>query len=529
MTELTAGLVLAAGLIALLDWRKGLALCVLIGIAQDPLRKLAPNQPIYYVVLVGFVFGAAWLRAYMVRVPLSPGVIQGWRRDLRLPFTLFVLLVLAQATHSFGRFGSITMTGIGLLVWLAPIPAVVLSYQYALRRGVAGVRQLLKFYVFFALISLGGVYLEYSGVQWRTLGEVGEGLVIYDVGTVLKAYSGFFRSSEIAAWHTAAIACFVFVLAVGKRATLVRVALALGMIGVLVSLGILTGRRKMLVEISVFLSVYFFLVAWLQRGAARLAAAILIAGAVGYVGIVGFVAPDLVQRSYTKTLAMENAKKIQGYAVRGQSVFVDLPARVNELGVQPILWAVDAYGWLGAGLGTGSQGVQAVAEAHDINRGAAEGGLGKITMELGIPGLLIALWLLVALSRHVRRLIVVTASISPQHARMAYGMVAFLVANAATFSVATQAYSDLFVLLLLGWSLGFLLAMPVLAARGDGVRRRTRQPGFAATPQGPMFAPTLTSFAAPRGGPAHLGSGPAVVCAPPLGHSPQLATRQQQQ
>ncbi len=28
---------------------------------------------------------------------------------------------------------------------------------------------------------------------------------------------------------------------------------------------------------------------------------------------------------------------------------------------------------------------------------------------------------------------------------------------------------------------------------------------------GILFAPTLTSFAAPRGGPAHLGSGPAVV------------------
>ena len=58
---------------------------------------------------------------------------------------------------------------------------------------------------------------------------------------------------------------------------------------------------------------------------------------------------------------------------------------------------------------------------------------------------------------------------------MAFGLVAFLVANVATFAVATQAYSDLFILLILGWALGFLLAMPVLAAGGDGVRRRPSQ------------------------------------------------------
>jgi hypothetical protein len=67
------------------------------------------------------------------------------------------------------------------------------------------------------------------------------------------------------------------------------------------------------------------------------------------------------------------------------------------------------------------------------------------------------------------------ARLSPQHARMAFGFLAFLVANAATFSVATQAYSDLFILLILGWCLGFLLAMPQLAGQklADARRRAT--------------------------------------------------------
>ena len=476
MTELTMGILMMAGLLTMLDWRKGLVMCVLIGVAQDPLRKLAPGQPVYYVVLVGIIFGIAWVRAALMRVPLSPTMIHGWRHNLKVPFSLFIALVVSQALHSFVRYGSFKMTGVGLLVWLAPIPAVLLAYQYANRRGILGVRRWMLVYVLVALVSLTGVYFEYIGFSWRTLGEIGEGQIIYDVGTVLKAYSGFFRASEIAAWHTAAIACFVFILSVGKRATLMRVLVAGGLIALLVSVGILTGRRKMLVEITVFISAYVFLVAWLQRGMARLAVGALVVGAIGYIGIVGFMAPDTAQRTYTGGMLAENAQKIQGYAARGQSVFADLPNRINQLGVQPVLWATDSFGWLGAGLGTGSQGTNDVAEAHNINRGPSEGGLGKITMELGIPGLAMVLWLLIALGKHLHRELVSMTNVSPQHARASYGLVAFLVANAATFSVATQAYSDLFILLILGWSLGFLLAMPVLAARGDGVRPRASRP-----------------------------------------------------
>lgn len=489
MTQLTIALLLMAGLLTMLDWRKGLMMCVLIGIAQDPLRKLAPGQPLFYVVLVGVVFGIAWIRAALVGVRLGPSVIHGWRQNLKVPFSLFVALVLAQAMHSFVRYGSAYMAGIGLLVWLAPIPAVVLAYQYAVRRGVLGVRHWMLLYILVALLSLSGVYFEYMGFQWRTLGEIGEGQIIYDFGTALKAYSGFFRASEIAAWHTAAIACFVFMLSVGKRATAMRAVLALGMIAVLVSLGILTGRRKMLVEITIFISAYLFLIAWLQRGMARLAMAVLAAGAIGYVAIVGFVAPDLVHSSYSKSMYVENANRIEGYAARGQSVFADLPKRVNDVGLQPVIYAVDAFGWLGAGLGTGSQGTNDIAEAHGINRWTAEGGLGKVAMELGVPGLLLVLWLAMALAKHLRRQLAAVARISPQHARMAYGFVSFLLANAATFTVATQAYSDLFVLLILGWCLGFLLAMPVLAAKGDGLRRRALRSQLRTAASGGGFAP----------------------------------------
>ena len=61
---------------------------------------------------------------------------------------------------------------------------------------------------------------------------------------------------------------------------------------------------------------------------------------------------------------------------------------------------------------------------------------------------------------------------SARLARLSYGIFALLVANGAVFSVATQVFGDVFVLLVLGLNLGFLLAMPVLAEHeAAGVRR----------------------------------------------------------
>ena len=56
VTATLVGVALIA-ILALTRWRWGLFLCVLVGLLQDPLRKVAPDQPVFFVVLVGVVFG----------------------------------------------------------------------------------------------------------------------------------------------------------------------------------------------------------------------------------------------------------------------------------------------------------------------------------------------------------------------------------------------------------------------------------------------------------------------------------------
>ena len=93
MLELTFALMIILSAIAFSNWRRGLAICVLMAILQDPLRKLTPNEPAYFVLMVGVVFAAAVLGAMMSRVRLTPNAIHGWKTHMGNPFTLYLVLV----------------------------------------------------------------------------------------------------------------------------------------------------------------------------------------------------------------------------------------------------------------------------------------------------------------------------------------------------------------------------------------------------------------------------------------------------
>src|SRR5262249_37409558 len=146
--------------------------------------------------------------------------------------------------------------------------------------------------------------------------------------------------------------------------------------------------------------------------------------------------------------ADEQSSAYSLYVDRSKTAFEDAPERFVELGIAPVMWAYDSFGLMGAGLGVGTQGTQHFGGGGG-RAGAAEGGLGKITLELGIPGLFVVGWLIISVFNHLWRIMRASSRISPRLARLSYALFSFLVANMAAFSVATQAYSDLFVLLIL--------------------------------------------------------------------------------
>jgi hypothetical protein len=481
--EVVLLLLAVAAVAAFLDWRRGLLLVVITALLQDPLRKLVEGQPVIFVVLVGIVFAAACLGACFARVPMTPNSMYAWQRGLALPVLLTVLLIILQAYHSYVNFGNVMLPMIGLLTYLAPLPAIVFGYQLAVRGGPPRIKQFFKVYLVCTVVALVSVYLEYSGVGWSILGEVGRGQILHERGVaVVRAIAGTFRASEIAAWHAATCACLCLLLASERKLNLQTVLGAAGIILFVLGAGLLTGRRKMIVEVAIFFGAYFILWAMFQRGKARLGLVLAVAGLIGYFALIEGLGVDTKE-------ATERSLVYDFYLERSKRAFGEVPARFVELGLAPLMWAYEGFGAFGAGLGVGTQGGQHFGGGGQV-AGAAEGGLGKIMLELGIPGLVLIGWLGLFLGRHLLWILRMSSQMAPELARLCYGLVSFLLANIATFTVATQAYGDLFILLILSSCLGFVLAIPAIveqearARRADSIQRSvrhhvaTRHPGF---------------------------------------------------
>ena len=112
----------------------------------------------------------------------------------------------------------------------------------------------------------------------------------------------------------------------------------------IVGLGMLTGRRKFLVEIIVFASAYVTLLLYFGRGA-KLA---LLSGFIGLIGYLAFtlLVPDSPTGGATSRIVSVRDEQYVNYVSRTKSVFDDVPDRFNELGLAPISWAYDDTDYL---------------------------------------------------------------------------------------------------------------------------------------------------------------------------------------
>src|SRR5262249_28022318 len=312
-------------------------------------------------------------------VPLVPSSVVGAYRQIAIPMKVLLLLIILQAFNSLVRFYNPMLPLIGLMTYLLPLPSFVFAYQLVLRGGEACIRKFIWGYLVFTVLALTTVYIEYTGYDWPVLGQVVSHMLIFDenTGKIIRPNSGIYRASEIAAWHAATAGCFVLLLATWRKIN--SRALLKGMIftALLVGIAMLTGRRKAVVEVAVFAGTYAILWIVFKRGSAKLGIALVVAALVGFGWLVaqlgddpGHFDPDLAGYSL--------------YVERSKTVFADAPSRFVELGIAPVMWAYEGFGLFGAGLGVGTQGTQHFGGGGAIGAGSAEGGLGKVTLELGI-------------------------------------------------------------------------------------------------------------------------------------------------
>jgi hypothetical protein len=304
MLNLTLGLILAGCAIAVINWRWGVAAAIVVGLAQDPLRKLIPGTPALLAmasvpVWLTVLASAAYAHQLNVRRFFSQFPrLAWWMRS----FALY--LVIPAAISATWGAGTWKITLLGLIVYSATFLAMVAGWRYARRPEDVG--RLLGFYALVASLFLIGGPLDSLGwgERFPAIGSAAMGhiWVTYRTGAPVYMLSGFFRGPDVMGWHASLVFMVSVVMALRSKGAARWLWMALAVWGVLNIW--LCGRRKMLAMLPVFAGGYVFLVCWFKniRRIAAIAATVLLIGGLGWYFISSLFHDEAVERFYMTTL-----------------------------------------------------------------------------------------------------------------------------------------------------------------------------------------------------------------------------------
>lgn len=433
-----------SSLMALSRWRWCVLLAIPVGFAQEPIRKMVPGQPVLLLTMVVMVMILAFAGA-MIRLgrpnlhPLTGGSIQAHHL-----LSGFIALIVFQSLHSLISYRTPMVPLIGMLAYLLPMPALWLAFQYV--RNSTDVMRFVVTYVVVAAVMSAGVMADYYGFDSDLFKQIGDTpLVVYHpTAGIVELYCGLMRSPDIAAWHAAALGCLAVVVAVSTRNSIVRAISPAFVIYALYTV-ILTGRRKSLAVMVLFGIIYFLGLLFFQRRTTKTTLIITVIFVSMLASVMLYLSPDV------------NAPSAQ--LQRSATTFSDAGDRFRTLGLESVVWAYSAGGLFGLGTGAGAQGTQHFM-SEEYMQGAAEGGLGRIMVELGPIGLIIAVLCAVSVARQTKKCLGQASRHNQDLLRLILGLLSFIAANVPVFIGAAQIFGDPFVLVILGLQLGFVLSVP---------------------------------------------------------------------
>jgi hypothetical protein len=427
-------------LVTLTGWKRGLPLGILIGALQDPIRKLTPGTPALMVLSSLPV----WLAVYTQVFSQAARV---WR-DLRMRYPylwkaggLFVLSLLPAIVLVL-RHGAEAwrIALLGIFAYGAPLLAAAVGFVYV--REIRQLERLLAFYCGFTSLMMVGTALEFAEVlpEFAALGTEALGTVWVrtTTGGPLSLISGFYRSPDIMAWHAAMLVMLGLTLAMhrrGARGAAWLLPVAWGALCLVIG-----GRRKAMMMPAVWAATVA--VVYLQpRRAGRFISLAVMLAVVG--GALYFAGGEIAVS--------------EEYFAYASSASIDSGARILDGAWGSVWGTLYQTGFLGAGIGSASQGMRHLGT--DVQQSWQESGPSKIAVELGLPGLLAALILGLATLRScavaVRR-----TPFSAPGSQLQLGLTAVVAANAASFVVSHQIYTDMLVVHLTAVALGIALAGP---------------------------------------------------------------------
>lgn len=437
MLMLAGILIGAACVVALFNWRWGVAAAILVGLLQDPLRKMIPGTPGFLAMASAPVWLVIMISALYSRQLLIRKFLDCFPRMGR--WTLWVLAYMAIPAVLSASYGQNTwmITLLGGFVYITMFLALVAGFRYpGPRRPAAGI---LSFYAVAAAVMLIGGPLEawgwsdrFAAIGTEALGHV---WVTHRTGTAVHMLAGFFRGPDVMGWHATLVLMICAIMAFRTRGPARAAWIVLAVWG---ALNIwLCGRRKMLSMIPVFLGCYLFLLFRFKdaRRFVSILGTVLMIGGLGWYLISSLFRDAGVEAFYL-------------------TAFTQAEAQIQHHGIDAVASTVKQAGFWGYGLGMSQQGIHHIAA--DKPEVWQESGPGKLVAEFGVPGSVLILILGVVFARTA--FCVVQLSRKEDSFYITAGIFSMLVANLTSAVVSAQIFGDPFISLFLVFMAGLLLS-----------------------------------------------------------------------
>ena len=445
------GLLAGACVVATNNWRRGWMLLPIFAILQDPVRKLTPGTPVVLSFSIMAIYAAVLFGA---RATLSAHLRELNRRFPALfsAATLLSVFLLLGTVNGLFTFGAthwrVPLLSLGLYV--APIPAVIVGYAFLQREE--DIYKFFRLYATITSIAMIGTVLEYWRVKSPMLGIVALPFDYYRhfIGIQIRLLSGFYRAPDIMAWHAAMLTSVGLVMTVKPGS---RKLLWIGVAGWGFLNCLLSGRRKATYFVLSFAAVMLW--RYFRRLKAKQVLAIVAA-----LVLVALIVQNVATGAQSNVYA-------RGAKTSRAEILFRLEGGVMETFRQ--------FGLLGAGLGAATQGTRHLPGGTKAV-GWQEGGLGKLAVELGLPGLLaVALFAVILLRLLLRLTRIGDVPGSTQFTRVA--LFSFFIANTTGFMASAQAYTDGMLALTTAFLAGCLMAT---AALDERLTAPQTQPSLAA-------------------------------------------------
>jgi hypothetical protein len=441
ITALFLAFVAAATIVALTDWQRGLLLVLVVGVLQDPVRKLTPGAPIALTFAVLAVVAAMMFSSH-VRVFLNLRDFTTRFGDVSRTMLLVLAMLVIAALNGIATFGIGAWKApmLSFALYTMPVAAILFGYTWLQREEMA--YRFMSFYAIVTSVALVGSVLEYLRIDFPGLGLVASygDYIRHLPGLQIRMVSGFYRAPDIMGWHAAMLASISMAMAVRAGLTS-RVwpwlaAMGWGFFNCMIS-----GRRKAIYFVLAFGIVFVW--RYFRRLHLSQFVAMVVAG-----GIMLLIVRNLSSNEKTSVYT-------RGAVTTREEVFSRLEGGLFA--------TVDQVGIMGAGLGSATQGVRyMLGTENDI--GWQEGGLGKLAVEIGIPGLLAVAFLMLATIR-LFLLLTRIGDVPGSSQLLRVTLFAITIANAVNFMAAAQAYTDPVLGLLTAFFVGCLFATATLDER----------------------------------------------------------------